>query len=70
MRIAFLGGGNMARALIGGLIAKGIETAEELAIARSRGCDQAQGFHLCQPLPAAEFERFLTHTGGIAAAGI
>ncbi|HPF27597.1 MAG TPA: EAL domain-containing protein [Steroidobacteraceae bacterium] len=40
------------------LIAKGIENATELALAASKGCDQAQGFHICQPLPAAEFERF------------
>jgi EAL domain-containing protein (putative c-di-GMP-specific phosphodiesterase class I) len=60
---------SIARARQACVIAKGVETAEELAIARSRGCSQAQGFHLCQPLPAAEFERFLAHAGGIAAAG-
>ena len=52
------------------VIAKGIETTEELALARARGCDQAQGFHLCQPLSVAEFERYLAKAGRVAAAGI
>jgi EAL domain-containing protein (putative c-di-GMP-specific phosphodiesterase class I)/PleD family two-component response regulator len=60
---------SIARARQACVIAKNIETAEELAIARSRGCDQAQGFHLCQPLPVAEFERYLARAGGAAAAG-
>ncbi len=41
------------------LIAKGIETAEELDFVKSRRCDQAQGFHICQPLPADDFRRYL-----------
>lgn len=61
---------SIARARQAFVIAKGVETAEELAVARARGCDQAQGFHLCQPLPAAEFERYLARAGGSAAAGI
>jgi pyrroline-5-carboxylate reductase len=32
MRIAFIGGGNMARAIIGGLLAKGAATAEEFLV--------------------------------------
>jgi len=51
------------------LIGKGIESAAELALAASKGCDQAQGFHLCQPLPAVEFERFVHSTASTAAAG-
>jgi len=41
------------------LIAKGIESAEELAFVKSRDCNQAQGFHVCQPLPAGDFRRYL-----------
>jgi len=41
------------------VIAKGIESAEELAFIRSRCCSQAQGFHICQPLPAEDFRRYL-----------
>jgi EAL domain-containing protein (putative c-di-GMP-specific phosphodiesterase class I)/PleD family two-component response regulator len=61
---------SIARARQGCVIAKGIESAEELAVARARGCDQAQGLHICQPLPVAEFERYLAHAGTAAAAGI
>jgi EAL domain-containing protein (putative c-di-GMP-specific phosphodiesterase class I)/CheY-like chemotaxis protein/GGDEF domain-containing protein len=50
------------------VIAKGIETAEELAIARARGCDQAQGFHLCQPLPVEQFELYLARARDAASA--
>src|SRR6188472_272225 len=32
MRIAFIGGGNMARAIIGGLLAKGAALAEEFLV--------------------------------------
>ena len=41
------------------MIAKNIESAAELELARVRGCDQAQGFHLCQPLPATSLEDYL-----------
>jgi EAL domain-containing protein (putative c-di-GMP-specific phosphodiesterase class I)/PleD family two-component response regulator len=61
---------SIARARQGCVIAKGVESAEELAVARARGCDQAQGFHICQPLPVAEFERYLARAGVAAAAGI
>ena len=61
---------SIARARDACVIAKGIETAEELAIARARGCDHAQGFHLCQPLSVAEFERYLARAGSAVAAGI
>jgi len=61
---------SIARARDACVIAKGIETAEELALARARGCDQAQGFHLCQPLSVAEFEHYLARAGSAAAAGI
>ncbi|MGB7739059.1 MAG: EAL domain-containing protein [Steroidobacteraceae bacterium] len=60
---------SIARARQGCVIAKGIESAEELAVARARGCDQAQGFHICQPLPVAEFERYLARAGAATAAG-
>ncbi len=32
MKLAFVGGGNMARAIIGGLIAKGVNRADVVAV--------------------------------------
>jgi len=55
--------GAIAKARNAVLIAKGIESAEELALVKSRRCNQAQGFHICQPLPAEEFRRYLDETG-------
>lgn len=34
------------------VVAEGVETAEEWAVVRELGCDQAQGFYICPPVPA------------------
>ena len=44
----------MAHAVDLTVVAEGVETAEELALLRELGCDQAQGYHLGRPLAAAE----------------
>ncbi len=44
----------MAHAVDLTVIAEGVESAEQLELLRSLGCDQAQGFHLGRPVPAAE----------------
>ncbi len=41
-------------------VAKGVETAEQLAIVQQYGCRVVQGYIFDEPLPAAEFEKRLT----------
>lgn len=40
--------------------AEGVETSEQLALLRSEGCDEVQGFHFSAPRPAADVERMLS----------
>jgi diguanylate cyclase (GGDEF)-like protein len=40
--------------------AEGVETREQLALLRSEGCNEVQGFLFSQPRPAAEVEKMLT----------
>ncbi len=57
--------GSIAQARHASLIAKSIESAEEFEFARRAGCDQAQGFHVCQPLSAGDFERYVAEAQAI-----
>ncbi len=41
------------------VVAEGVEDAETLARLGEMGCEQAQGYHLCVPLPAEEVTRWL-----------
>jgi diguanylate cyclase (GGDEF)-like protein/PAS domain S-box-containing protein len=40
-------------------LAEGVETKEQLAFLRTRGCDSYQGFLFCRPKPATEIETLL-----------
>ena len=40
-------------------IAEGVENADQMAFLRDHGCDEAQGFHVSQPLSADEFAELL-----------
>jgi EAL domain-containing protein (putative c-di-GMP-specific phosphodiesterase class I) len=45
---------HMARSLDLETIAEGVETADQLALLRSKGCQVGQGFYFSMPLPAQE----------------
>jgi diguanylate cyclase (GGDEF)-like protein/PAS domain S-box-containing protein len=41
------------------VVAEGVETDEQLAFLRDKGCVEVQGFYYSRPVPAAEFEEFV-----------
>ena len=45
----------MAKALGLSTVAEGVETAEQLELLKSMGCDQIQGYFFSRPLPADQF---------------
>ncbi|RIX44144.1 MAG: EAL domain-containing protein [Rhodocyclales bacterium GT-UBC] len=51
----------MAHSLGFKVIAEGIENAEQQAWLDIEGCDEAQGYLISRPMPAEEFEMWLTH---------
>jgi diguanylate cyclase (GGDEF)-like protein/PAS domain S-box-containing protein len=38
------------------LVAEGVETEQSLTALAALGCDVAQGYHICRPIPAAAFD--------------
>jgi EAL domain-containing protein (putative c-di-GMP-specific phosphodiesterase class I) len=42
-----------------GIVAEGVETAEQAAFLVAHGCDEAQGYHLGRPVTEAAFEALL-----------
>lgn len=49
----------LARGLSLSVIAEGVETSEHLAKLTELGCDEAQGFLIAKPIPAAQFVEWL-----------
>jgi diguanylate cyclase (GGDEF)-like protein/PAS domain S-box-containing protein len=49
----------LARGLGLDVVAEGVEKQSQLDFLREQGCGACQGYLLCPPLPAAEFERWL-----------
>lgn len=52
----------LARQLNRIVVAEGVETESQLAFLRERGCDEAQGYLIARPIPAAEFRTLLQGT--------
>ena len=48
------------------VLAEGVETPQQLAFLRERGCDAYQGYLCSRPLPAEEFARLLQAHNGMA----
>ena len=48
------------------VVAEGVEDAESLDCLKKLQCDIAQGFFICRPLPADEFEAFCRKSVGMA----
>lgn len=51
---------NLSRSLGIHTIAEGVETIGQLDFLRQHGCEEVQGFHFSKPLPAAEFEKYIS----------
>lgn len=50
---------NIARSFDLSVVAEGVESEAMLGVLRDLGCDHAQGFFICRPVPPGEFEEFL-----------
>lgn len=46
------------------VVAEGVENRETLDFVRDIGCDFAQGYHICRPVPAEDLGRWHAQTGG------
>lgn len=40
-------------------VAEGVETAEQMLMLKSMGCDVVQGYYFCKPVPPEQFEQLL-----------
>jgi diguanylate cyclase (GGDEF)-like protein len=57
----------LARELRLRVVAEGVETEKQLVFLRRHHCDEAQGFLICRPVPAADLERVLGGEGAVQA---
>lgn len=47
-------------------VAEGVETEEQMIALKEMGCDVIQGYYFSRPLPADEFDRFITELSSAA----
>ena len=52
----------LARNLNKQVVAEGVETAEQLAVLKSLGCDLGQGYLLSAPMPVEDVDRFISRS--------
>lgn len=45
-----------------GVVAEGVETAEQLDFLAANGCDEIQGYLISRPVPQGQFELLLRET--------
>jgi diguanylate cyclase (GGDEF)-like protein/PAS domain S-box-containing protein len=45
------------------IVAEGVETAEQLAFMRERGCHKVQGYYFSRPMPVEDLRTYLTEQG-------
>jgi EAL domain-containing protein (putative c-di-GMP-specific phosphodiesterase class I) len=57
---------DMAHSLGVRLVAEGVESDAALRELTANGCDQAQGYYLCRPVPAAELDYWLSERAAIS----
>jgi diguanylate cyclase (GGDEF)-like protein len=57
---------DMAETIGIGVVAEGVETEEQVRVARELGCGYAQGFHFAEPVPASSVGRLLAGPTPIA----
>jgi diguanylate cyclase (GGDEF)-like protein len=50
---------SMAHALGMAVVAEGVETAEQLTILQTLGCNEVQGYYIARPMPAADINALL-----------
>ncbi len=51
------------------VVAEGIEDSESYGLLKSLGCDMAQGYHVCRPLPSDVLNHWLETAGASASGG-
>ena len=55
----------MAQKLELGLLAEGVETAEQVEVLRGIGCDLVQGYYYAKPMPVEDFFLLLKDSRGV-----